>query len=59
MNHQPQRFRILLVEDNDDQSELVKRCFESSNDRLELVWLSDGEAAIGWLTAVEAQASGD
>ena len=42
--------RILLVEDNPDHAELIRRGFdEHSSGRVELTVLPDGEAAVGYL----------
>jgi CheY-like chemotaxis protein len=41
--------RILLVEDNPDHAELIRRGFAENSDRVELTVMPDGEAAVGYL----------
>ncbi len=40
---------ILLVEDNQDHAELVKRCFERHNIANQIYHVTDGEAAINYI----------
>jgi CheY-like chemotaxis protein len=42
-------FRVLLVEDDPDHAELVRRGLESCRSHLRLVHLEDGEAALDYL----------
>lgn len=44
--------RILLIEDNIDHAELVKRCFEQHKVLNSLIHLSDGESAISYLKGI-------
>ena len=41
--------RILLVEDNPDHAELIRRGFAENSDRVQLTVMPDGEAAVGYL----------
>ena len=41
--------RILLVEDNPDHAELIRRGFAENSDRVQLTVMPDGEAAISYL----------
>ena len=41
---------LLLVEDNPDHAELVLRCLEGSPVPLRVVHVTDGDAALGYLT---------
>ena len=40
---------ILLIEDNDDHSELITRCFEENNFECDLIRKEDGESALKYL----------
>jgi CheY-like chemotaxis protein len=42
-------FRVLLVEDDPDHAELVRRGLETSPSRLELAHVADGESALEYL----------
>ena len=51
--------RVLLVEDDLDHAELVKRGLEECRANVELVHLEDGEAALGYLSKRDAPDSPD
>jgi CheY-like chemotaxis protein len=48
------RLRVLLVEDDPDHAELVKRGLDECHANLELVHLEDGEAALAYLQGRDA-----
>lgn len=45
--------RVLLVEDNDDHAELVRRAFVRHASEHELLRVSDGEQALAYLSAAD------
>ncbi len=47
MSHQP--VLVLLVEDNEDHAELLKRTLREAGDRIRIVHARDGEAALDFL----------
>ncbi|HEX9187501.1 MAG TPA: response regulator, partial [Vicinamibacteria bacterium] len=47
--------RVLLVEDDPDHAELVRRGLEEYGSKLELVHVEDGEAALDYLRARESR----
>lgn len=51
------RLRVLLVEDDPDHAELVRRGLEDYGSKLELVHVEDGEAALEYLRARESRGS--
>jgi two-component system response regulator len=48
---------VLLIEDNDDHAELVRRALDMSGQRHELVRFEDGEQAIRYLLAADTAAA--
>jgi len=49
--------RVLLIEDDPDHAELVRRGLEECRSRVELVHLEDGEAALAYLQRRDATGS--
>lgn len=56
MNASQERKTILLVEDNDDHAELIKRTFARLTDRVLLVHTTDGAEALDYLSGCGAYA---
>ncbi|HNY11396.1 MAG TPA: response regulator [Candidatus Wallbacteria bacterium] len=46
-------FKVLLIEDNIDQAELIIECFEGNNTPCKIFHVVDGEEAINYLLAKE------